>query len=799
MSRRNGERERVCPRKCVGKFKILAILLVLLARNTAVELGGAISDGQEARQETSADPVGAIDFRGRPRLAFGGRRPVTIPDAIEMTSLADPYYLGGRSSAGRVAQFSPDGTKFVVLLSKGNLGSNTVEYSLLLWRTNEILSSPKPDILLVLSSTSNRPAIRFVTWCEDNETILFLGEHPGELQQLYRLNIRTHGLERLTSSSTNVIGYDAPGTKSIAFIAEELRENAEQKVRRFGLPITSQMLTEVLLGHPDEYWADHVRLCIQAAGAMGNVKTLSNRVLLPFPPADARPVLSPNGQYIVLLSNVERIPSDWREYRDPLMEKWAAWKVNSGEYSMLKQYLLFDTRTGERKILLDAPVRLAGGDNSEAAWSADSQSLVITNTYLPLQGAASEEREERRTGPFSVEIKVPSGAITKVSSSNLKLLRWEADTGRLIFEVGRHNEGQAEAATVVFRKCRDSWEKVAGEPGLRKKPEIRLEEGLNSPPEIVAIDPDNHQRKVLLDLNPQFRNLTFAKEEQIRWKATDGHEVEGGLYYPAGFVPGKRYPLVIQTHGFRPDRFQIDGPYTSVFAAQPLAGKGIMVLQAEKPDATEQRNMLATSKEVAWKMSAYDGAIDYLDKQGLIDPTRVGIMGFSRTCWHVKYTLTHSQHRYAAAAISDGFDVGYFGYVVMANRSYPNNEMDQIMGGPPTGEGLQSWLRESPGFNIDHLPGSTPIRLVATYPLDVLMEWEWFSMMRRLGKPVDMVVFLDGVHLLKKPSNRMISQDGNVDWFDFWLNGHQDSDPTKVDQYERWNKLREEIGIENHR
>jgi hypothetical protein len=28
-----------------------------------------------------------------------------------------------------------------------------------------------------------------------------------------------------------------------------------------------------------------------------------------------------------------------------------------------------------------------------------------------------------------------------------------------------------------------------------------------------------------------------------------------------------------------------------------------------------------------------------------------------------------------------------------------------------------------------------------------------------------------------------------VDWFDFWLNGHEDSDPAKPEQYRRWEKL----------
>jgi dipeptidyl aminopeptidase/acylaminoacyl peptidase len=56
-------------------------------------------------------------------------------------------------------------------------------------------------------------------------------------------------------------------------------------------------------------------------------------------------------------------------------------------------------------------------------------------------------------------------------------------------------------------------------------------------------------------------------------------------------------------------------------------------------------------------MAVYESAIEYLDRRGLIDRDRVGIIGFSRTCWHVTYTLTHSKHHFAAAAIADGVDL----------------------------------------------------------------------------------------------------------------------------------------------
>ena len=36
----------------------------------------------------------------------------------------------------------------------------------------------------------------------------------------------------------------------------------------------------------------------------------------------------------------------------------------------------------------------------------------------------------------------------------------------------------------------------------------------------------------------------------------------------------------------------------------------------------------------------------------------------------------------------------------------------------------------------------------------------------------------------------MTSQQGNVDWFCFWIKGEEDPDPAKAEQYKRWRELR---------
>src|SRR5260370_38710210 len=89
-------------------------------------------------------------------------------------------------------------------------------------------------------------------------------------------------------------------------------------------------------------------------------------------------------------------------------------------------------------------------------------------------------------------------------------------------------------------------------------PDVVLEENMNLPPRIYASDKKSKQKALLLDLNPGFAGLSFGKVEAITWKATDGHEGEGGLYLPPAFDSQKRYPLVIQTHGFNAGKVWID-------------------------------------------------------------------------------------------------------------------------------------------------------------------------------------------------------------------------------------------------
>ncbi len=707
-------------------------------------------------------------------------RVVSIADCIRMTKLGDPTYWLGGSSQGRVAQFSPDGKMFVVVLRKGNLEENTNEYSLVLWRTSEILHSSPPVVISTMSSSSNLEAIEGVTWLDDNETLAFLGKHANEPRQVYTASVRTGFVKKLTDHPTNIIAFSiSSGGNQIAYIAEKPVESLwDEKTRRQGLSVSKEILPDLVTGRRFDasgYYGE-LELFFQSNSKITGPLDSKGRINL----FHSTPKLSPDGNYILIATQTQEIPDHWKEYQDPSVREYSKQILLKGRYSYLERYILIDTKTGDSRVLLDSPVRLHGSD---VAWSPDAHFVAISGIYLPLENTSGEERKLRQSKLFILEVGVPGGEVTKIAEEAFRLLGWESKTGRIVFETG-----DAALRRVLFAKYEEGWKKVSDEEHPETRPDIVLEEDMNTRPKIFAIDSVTHHKSKLLDLNPQFEKLRFARVEEIEWKGSDGHDMKGGLYYPVDYVTGGKYPLIIQTHGWDAKKFWIDGPWTSAFAAQALAGKGFAVLQVPDPDESVED----TPREPQSAVAGFEGAIEYLDQKGLIDSRRVGLIGFSRTGLYVRYAVTHSKYHFAAASVMDATDGGYFQYLASFNVAPGWAESyERLNGGLPYGQGLSSWMKNSPGFNIDRV--QTPFRIVAPRSSSsVLSEWEWFAALTRLGKPVELVVLEDGVHILQKPWDRIVSQQGNVDWFAFWLKGEEDSDPSKAEQYARWREMREQ-------
>src|SRR6185437_10145953 len=154
--------------------------------------------------------------------------------------------------------------------------------------------------------------------------------------------------------------------------------------------------------------------------------------------------------------------------------------------------------------------------------------------------------------------------------------------------------------------------------------------------------------RVIWDPNPQLYQGALGTAVVYHWGDATGREWTGGLYKPVGYVTDRRYPLVIQTHGFPASTFHPSGYVPTAFAARALAAGGMVVLQM--PTCP----IILSPEEGPCNVAGFEAAVRSLASQGLIDQNRVGIIGFSRTVYYVLDALTTRAVRFAAASVTDG-------------------------------------------------------------------------------------------------------------------------------------------------
>lgn len=690
------------------------------------------------------------------------RRRPTVDDMIQMTRVAGSSYAHSSytgSLSANFAFYSPNGKHFAIVLKKGNLARNTNDYTLIVFDVAQGLRATRHTNIASFSSSSNREAINQITWLSDNDTILFLGERPGENTQLYSVQYSSRRLSKLTQHPANIVAYSStPNGAIIVYAAEEPEAGFSSAARRSGLRVSSQSLSALSCGH---FSSLNRRLYVLKNGSRAG--PLRTRGLFIDDPVEL--FISPNGRYLIVRTNVTTPPQHWTQYTDSIIQKLVQRSRSDGEPSWLAQFELVDIHSGASRPLLDAPIRNIG---SGVVWEKDSDAVVVAGVYLPLNGAEPGDLARRESQVFVAEVKVPSLEITEVSDTDLDLESWDENIP--VMKLSRKGSPSGpDAQSECYRKDQGAWKRhaCADVASAQSFPEIRIVQDLNLPPRIVAVDPRTHENEMLLDLNPQFRSLDLGKVEEVRWKDARGEEIAGGLYLPPDYVSGRKYPLVIQTHGFDPHQFWFDGPFATAFAAQALAAKGFLVLQV--PDS---HYLMDTPQEARAMAETYENAIDDLDAKGMVDIRRVGIVGFSRTGLYVRYMLTHGRHHLAAAVIADGFDDGLWAYLAYGNESsYFASELEDIIGARPFGHGLEVWSNTSSGFMLDRV--NTPVQIQVNDRDSLLGNWDWFVGLKQLHKPVELIYFPSGAHILEKPSEQLASKQAVIDWFCSWLNGEK--------------------------
>src|SRR6266853_778212 len=754
---------------------------------------------------------------------------LTAQGAIEVSVFTDPEARYG-SDPDVAVKLSPDGKRFAVVTTRGLIESNEVESRLWVFdakAARESLQakgpqSLRPTVLVRRAEVTNEDVlISDLRWSGDSDAVLFLQRDAHGARGLYRASVLDGTVSAISTNNQNVDQFDAVGNTIVYTVTSPASQyEQERDIQRVvpgnsgawvlnGLSIEDIVSPNSSLDRERLKWRE--LWMFRQGKASQVIDSLSGEPLrrLGRRPSDEVLALAPNARDVITVLPVAPKP-EWESYQplgqDLLDAYWT---------EIPHQYVLVELDSGKVTPLVNAPLGWFKGyfATTDAVWSSDGRKVLLTGTYLTLEGASVAERERRRLPCAATVVQLSSGKadclMTESSDSDpnpefvvsdsprfgnsnrevtLRVFTHHGDTPRTLTYV--ENNG-----TWSLRNTSDDLRtrQLCGGCNLhdlgtgRRSLSVFVHQGLNEPPALFVSGFGSGRKKKIWDPNPQLAALNLGEVTALSWKDDSGYEWVAGLVKPPNHVRGGRYPLVIQTHGFNQGRFLTDGGYGTALAARPLASVGIVVLQM---DLRERQGRLATPQEIPDQLRGFNSGVDYLTSQGIIDPSRVGIIGFSRTCFHVEGALIANPTRFAAATIADGTDVDYFQYLLSAQGSVAHDtEGERIYGAKPFGAGLREWINSAPGFNLDKVKTPLRIEVESGGALGVLSMWPRYASLALQHKPIDLIYFPDGVHVLQKPLERLVSQQGNVDWFRFWLQGYEDSDQKKAEQYQRWEKL----------
>jgi dipeptidyl aminopeptidase/acylaminoacyl peptidase len=296
----------------------------------------------------------------------------------------------------------------------------------------------------------------------------------------------------------------------------------------------------------------------------------------------------------------------------------------------------------------------------------------------------------------------------------------------------------------------------------------------------VFVGPVEGEARRLTSLGDQIKDWKVGTREWIKWKSTDGVEITGVLHKPADFQSGRKYPLLVIVHGgptaiSRPYRVAGASPYP----IEQWLGKGAIILEpnyrgsagfGEKFRSLNVRNLGVGD---AWDVLS---GVDHLVAQGLADPDRMGVMGWSQGGYISAFLATHKRQPFKAISVGAGIS-NWMTY-------YVNTDIHQFtrhyLGATPWDD-PEVYAKTSPMTTIKQ--ARTPT-LIQHGEFDTRVPtpnaYELYQGLQDVGVPVKLIIYKGFNHGLNKPKAARAAMEHNFEWFNQYIWGEKPMTSTEA-------------------
>jgi dipeptidyl aminopeptidase/acylaminoacyl peptidase len=605
----------------------------------------------------------------------------------------------------------------------------------------------QPNRDLWMTSWDGRRSVRLTTspsgegiprWSPDGRYLAFLSSRDDsrEAAQVWLLDRRGGEAERVTDLPGGVSEYAwSPDSKRLVLVASDTdsdssaaRSDSTRSHTPRPIVIDRYQFKEDETGYLDRK-RSHLYLF--------DLATRKAQILTPGEYNEQAPVWSPDGSSLAFIS--KRRPDFDRT------DNWDLYVVAASRGAAPRQLTTFP-----------GPDMDPGWGGRPPAWSPDGKLIAyVQGGPLKLIYYAGQKL---------AVIPVAGGAariLTPTLDRNVLSPRWSPDGSSVLFlleddRVTHLARVPAQGGPVqMLTKGRRFVSDYSTSPDGKV---TVLASSPSAPAEVFALD-GGELRPLSRQNDAWLAQVQLAPVEEISFKSNDGTPINGFLVRPVGYQQGARVPTILRIHGG--PVYQFSNEFS--FEWQLLAAQGFAVLGANPRGSSGRGEKFSLAIWADWgNKDSQDvlGAVDYAVAQGIADPNRLGVGGWSYGGILTNQVIARDP-RFKAAITGAGQSNALAGY---GTDQYVREYEAEL--GTPWGN-TDTWMRVSyPFYHADRIV--TPTLFMCgdkDFNVPLLNSEQMYQSLRSLGRETQLVIYPGEFHQIRRPSFERDRLQRYIDWY----------------------------------